>query len=148
MAKTLFASLLAFASLSAPDAWAVYRCESNGRVIYSDQACAEGKSIKIVDANADERQRALERAAKEKQTLQQIEKERDREESAHRRRQAKLDKASAAQSKKCRKLAMQKKWSDEDMAQATGKKADKARQSARRKAEAFEHECGGRQQPA
>ena len=46
LALPLLLSLL----LCSLPAWAVYKCDSDGKVTYSDAACANGKTVAIDDA--------------------------------------------------------------------------------------------------
>ena len=139
----LLISLLLF-TCSLP-ALAVYKCEAGGTVSYSDLPCSTGKSsvigtghntIGIEPAPADAR------LEQQKAELQRLQETRRRREAQDEKTAQKMAKARAAQQKKCAKLTLQQKWREEDAAMAVGKSAEKARQKARRMAEAVQLECG------
>jgi hypothetical protein len=48
----------------------------------------------------------------------------------------------ASKKKRCKTLALNRQWAEQDAAAATGKSVDKARRNAVRKAEKYEIECG------
>lgn len=124
-------------------AQAVYKCESDGKVSYSDTPCAGGKKLDVADAPATEAADARRRAAQEKRELarleearrkQQLQDERDRKKAAH---------ARTSLERKCASLERRRKWAAEDAASAAGKSADKAKRKARRAEETFDAECKG-----
>lgn len=144
MSRILLLSLLV--SASSP-ALAIYKCESNGKVTYSDTVCRDGKSIEFraaadgtpFSADADD---AMRQAAHEKALAERLKSERHKREATEDRQQLKAARLYQNTQKKCASLAMRKKWSEQDAAAAAGKSADKARRNARRKAEQYALECG------
>ena len=134
-----------FFSFSAP-ALAVYKCESNGKVIYSDAPCQGGKttdlSSHLTQPTASETAQAHQIRAQEKNKLQGIESERHKREAKEEKQQIKAAHAFAAAQKKCAALAQRTKWSSEDAANASGKKRESAQRQARRMVEKYELECG------
>lgn len=132
--------------LSAPVA-AINRCESNGKVSYSDAPCHDGKAVKFEapagsQSSSADTAAARQQAIREKNTLTRIEKDRQRREAQEEKERQKFARADAIQKKKCKDLALRQKWAEEDAAVATGKLAEKAKRNARRKAEKFQAECG------
>lgn len=134
-------------SLCAP-AFAVYKCESNGKTTYTDEPCRHGKLIELdtpltgLEPLPQDMAHARQEAARQKNELIRIENERQRREASEEKEYQKLARANAAKRKKCAALALQTKWAEEDAAAAIGKSVDKVRRNARRKAEKFEMECG------
>ncbi len=144
MSKILLLSLLV--SISSP-ALAIYKCESNGKVTYSDEPCRGGKVIELrepagktpLPPDAADARRQI---AREKSEVKRLENERHKREAAEDKQQQKIARVYAARQKKCSLQALRKKWSEEDAATATGNSAEKAKRIARRKAEQYEKECG------
>lgn len=142
MKPRLILVLLAAMTCFSMPATALSKCESGGKVIYTDQPCATGKTVKYDTPTANDRLAAERRLTADKRELQRIETERYREEAKVERSHARIVKAAAAGKKKCNALARRKRWADEDAASSAGKAADKARRKARRADEQFQEECG------
>jgi hypothetical protein len=144
MSRILLLSLLV--SISAP-ALAIYKCESNGKVTYSDEACRGGKVIELPEPTgktllSSDAASARRQVAHEKSEVKRLENERHKREAAEDKQQQRVARLHAVKQKKCASLAMRQKWSEEDAAAAIGKSAGKAKRRARRKAEQYENECG------
>jgi hypothetical protein len=129
-------------------AFAIYKCEVQGRIIYSDEKCVDGKTTAIETANTTVSAAALneaaERSRREKDALRHLQSSRHKEEAAEEKARQKKLRASEALHKKCQTMAMKLKWSEEDAADATGKSAEKARRTALRHREKYRAECGNR----
>jgi Domain of unknown function (DUF4124) len=138
---SLTALLLCLASLC-QSAFAVIKCESNGKITYSDEPCRNGRQLDISSAPAPDADADARRAAREKHELQRLEGQRRRQEAKDDKERARAAKANATKQKKCVTLALHKRWADEDAASATGKAADKVKRKAHRAGEKFESECG------
>lgn len=138
----LRAALLASLVVLATPAFAIYKCEKNGTITYSDEACANGTSLRI-DAAPSDADAAKQRAANQERQLKQIEREHHKQELEERRVAKRASQARASKQKKCEKLALQVKWANEDVATATVKSIDKEKRKARRAQEKYETECGG-----
>jgi hypothetical protein len=142
-ARILVPALLAW--FAAP-AFAAYKCETYGKVSYSDKPCPGGKLVNADIAPAglsnDNVQRAAQQAAHDKRELQRLEKERHKREAAEEKEQRKVANAQEKKRKKCASLAMRKKWAEQDAAAAGGKSAEKSKRKAARKAEQYAAECG------
>ena len=131
--------LLLAALLSPLSAFAVYRCEQNGKIIYTDFPCA-GRELEITRAAAapqadDDR---LRRERGEVGRLQKLREQRERQDQQIRDLAAR---GAAAREKKCRSLALQVKWREEDLRETTLDKAQKARTRLRRAQEKYDSEC-------
>jgi hypothetical protein len=141
MRRLMLASLLL--SLSLP-AFAVYKCESNGKTVYSDTPCPDGKQVQLASATAvaePDAARARQDAKQEKAEATRLEKERHKREAAEE-KQAKIAARSAAvRKRKCETLAQRVKWSEEDAARAAGRSTEKAKRKARRAAESYDLQC-------
>jgi hypothetical protein len=143
MRTILMLSLLA--SMSSP-ALALYKCEANGKTSYSDEPCSAGATRMDISPNTKvsppDAANASRQAAREKAELKRLENEREKREAQEHKEREKLARTVALKQKKCNALALQKKWSEEDAAAATGKSVEHARRNARRKAEKYQMECG------
>ncbi len=144
-----FSALLAALLTLCSDACAVYRCERDGQISYADQHCegAREREIKadtratgaapsdsLAGANSPRQQK--ERA--EVSRLQGLREQRERQDQQIRDLAAR---GAAARERKCRSLALQLKWREEDLRASTLDKAEKARTRLRRTAEKYETEC-------
>lgn len=133
-------------TLSAP-AMAINKCESGGKITYSDEPCRNSKAVKFDAPSGNEplaadTENARQQAMREKNELKRLESERRQREAQEDKEHQKLARADAAKKKKCAELALQQKWAEEDANRASGKSADKVKRTARRKAEKFQMECG------
>ena len=132
--------LLMFAA--AAPAWAVFKCESGGKVSYTDSPCDGGKVLDI-DAREPAAAAAERRhAAHERQQLKSLERERHKREAADERDLKKASRESVARHKKCAAHAQRQKLAREDVARATGLANEKARRKEQRVTDAYEAECG------
>lgn len=143
MRQFLLASLLAVISLPA---LAVYKCEVDGKVTYSDAHCTSGKSVDLGEqaptSTAADIAKANEQNAQEKSKLKQLETARHRREAKEEKQQRKIANATAIKRKKCASLELKRKWSHEEMANASGKKRERAQRNARHTEEKYLLECG------
>jgi hypothetical protein len=132
-------------------AQAVYKCNVDGKVAYGDRPCASGNSVALSVAAPPQEEvaRAHEAAQRDRQALMQIETLREREDHQRmrdqrqaQREQAYIQRAAAEQRRKCDKLRLRQKWTEEDIARTTsGPSRDAARRNARRQAEELATEC-------
>ena len=135
IAQLILAGILC---LSAP-AFAIYKCDTNGDVTYTDAPCRGGKQLGIL--SAPDTSDAHHRATQEKQMLKQLENERHKKELKEEKDRQKASRLQATKQRKCASLERRKKWAAEDAAAAYGKSAEKAKRKARRAEETFEAEC-------
>jgi hypothetical protein len=143
LAQYCLALPLIFCSASS---FAIYKCEERGKVIYSDEPCSNG-NVKLIDTtNSHLSEPALNdtkaRNKREKETLQQLEGERRKEEMIEEKARQKRMHANDALRKKCEALALKQKWSEQDAAAANGKSAEKLKRNAVRQGEKYAVECG------
>jgi hypothetical protein len=138
--------LLSLLVLICTPALAVYKCESGGTITYSDEPCRGGKVLELdnpasgkTPASSAEHQAAL-----DKREARRLEKERHQREAIESKEQQRVAYVNATRQKRCASLALQKKWSEEDAAAATGRSVDRAMRKAQRSAEKYEAECGKR----
>ncbi len=123
-------------------AFAIYKCEVNGKVTYSDATCPGGilldlNSAPAMDSSVEDRQ-----LEQEKITLKQLEKERHRREAKDQKELKKANRSSATRRRRCDALALQQKHAAEDIPKSIGKAHEKARTKLRRITEAYEAKCG------
>lgn len=137
------ASLITASFITSLPAHAIYKCDADGKTSYSDSPCVGGQPMPTpIAPDGRDAYLASERAAREKSEVLRMRNERERrnvtEESARQRAEA----GRLAHQKKCKLLAMKKKWSEEDAASATLKQETKAKRKTRRQAEQYDLECG------
>ncbi len=133
---------------------AAYRCERQGKVTYSDQRCdtdhgtivrevappsaasQRNSSDRMNDDGSDNAQSKRERS--EVARLQALREQRERQDQQIRDLAAR---GAAARERKCKALALQVKWREEDLREAVLDKAVKARTRLRRANEKYQAEC-------
>lgn len=135
--------VLALACMNALAASAVHRCESGGKLSYSDQPCPGATAMIIddtppADRNARASDASQQRQAAELARLQQLREMRERQDQRIRDLAAR---GAAAREKKCQALAMQRKWREEDLRDASLKQEANARKRLRRTEERYRDEC-------
>ncbi len=125
--------------LSSSPVSAAHRCEIGGRTTYTDLPC-EGRTLATPPpappAPASDDQ--LKRERSELNRLQKLREQRERQDQQIRDLAAR---GAAAREKKCRSLAQQVQWREEDLRAVTLDKAEKARLRLRRAQEKFASEC-------
>src|SRR6478735_1853921 len=99
MRAMLFCALLAF---SGP-VLAIYKCETGGKITYSDQACANATVLET--PSAPDAQETKRRITQEKTDVQRLERERHKRENIEEREHRRAAKAGAAHAKKCENFA-------------------------------------------
>jgi len=131
--------LLLFLLLGPMNAYAVYRCESQGNVSYSDLPC-NGRALDLSSQPAapSRDDDAMKRERGEVSRLQKLREQRERQDQQIRDLAAR---GAAARERKCRSLALQVKWRQEDVRESTLDKAQKAKVRLRRAEEKFDSEC-------
>lgn len=131
--------VLMMLGLASP-AWAVFKCDIDGRIVYTDTQCDGGKVI-AVPAPVDTAL-ANQAGEKEKRKLKTLERTRHKREAADERALKKASTASAARHKKCAAHALRQKHANDDVSRTTGIANEKARRKAQRITEAYEADCG------
>ncbi len=121
-------------------ALAVFRCDSDGKTTFTDVPC---NGTRLPPPEPPRRQPGdtdlLKRERAELAKLQKLREQRERQDSQIRDLAAR---GAAAREKKCRSLALQLKWREEDLREATADKTRSARTRARRASEKYQSECG------
>lgn len=137
--------LLALILFSAP-AFAIYKCESGNKIIYSDTPCDGGKSGSMreiaVAAPASDNSSAQKQLQQDKKELQRLQQRREKQQAQDERQQAKRYKTAEAKKKKCAESAQRVQWAKEDAASAPTKSSERAKQKARRATEKHQLSCG------
>ena len=139
--------LLALFFFSAP-AFAIYKCESGDKIIYSDTPCHSGQhgSMKelaaAAPASATDNKAAQQQLQQDKKELQRLQQRREKEETQEDRQQAKRYKTAEAKKKKCAESAQRVQWAKEDANSAPTKSSERAKQKARRTTEKHQLSCG------
>lgn len=142
MRKQVAMALICLASQAA--AGTIYKCQEGGRISYHDRPCGQGALVLHVQAAPAPAPEALERLARERARLQEIEHARAARAERAARDRARAQRAAAAQRRRCDRLRLRHKWAEEDAARAGregGAAAERARTRARRQAEALAVEC-------
>lgn len=127
-------------------AMAIYKCESQGHVTYTDVPCGATPNVLPAAPLPADAAGASRRAESERRQLAAIAKSRDAERlgSEREQRRHKPDKTELAHKKKCTLLGLEKKWSAEDAASGSHTVSEKTqglKKAARRKAERYDAEC-------
>ncbi|HZW14233.1 MAG TPA: DUF4124 domain-containing protein [Noviherbaspirillum sp.] len=142
--KTTQQSLLTAILLScAIPSFAIYKCESGGKIVYSDTACNGGTEMHINTTPSPDAEAALRRAAQEKRQAERLESARLKREASEAKEQKRVAREEATKRKRCDTLARRQKWAEEDAASVAGTKVEAARRKARRAAEEYQAECRG-----
>ena len=124
-------------------ALAVHRCDSAGKTSYSDLPCPGSSGVRIdeprpVSPVANRPDLNQQRQAAELARLQQMRELRERQDQRIRDLAAR---GAAAKEKKCHTLALQLKWREEDLRDASLKQEANARKRLRRTGERYQDEC-------
>lgn len=138
LAGLLLTLLLAAAS----PAMAVYRCDADGKISYTDAPCAGGERIQVEVTSAKATEAAQRRVTNEKNQLAEIERAAAKLATENAKAQRRAARANAAERKRCDKLALRSKWTEEEASVAKGKSLEKALRKAQRAQEQYERECG------
>ena len=135
----IFLSLSCFTS----PASAIYKCEQDDVITYTDIPC-DGQELSVTvpqkSRSAEEKSddKLLAREKKEVEKLQAIREQRERQDKQIRDLSAR---GAAARERKCKSLALQLKWREEDLREAPLTEQTKARKMARRAAEKYRTDC-------
>jgi hypothetical protein len=122
-----------------PPAAAVYKCEQAGVITYTDIPCdGEQLSVTLPERAREAEDKSLLREKKEAARLQALREQRERQDKQIRDLSAR---GAAARERKCKSLALQLKWREEDLREAPLGSQDKARKMARRAAEKYRNDC-------
>ncbi|SFC78881.1 DUF4124 domain-containing protein [Massilia yuzhufengensis] len=139
MLKQAFTAILCLLCHAAT-AGTIYKCVDAGTVSYHDRPCGAAAVALAVPVAAPAPE-VVERLARQRALLQEIEDERARCDQQAAREQQRAERAALVQRRHCDKLRLQRKWLDEDSARAGKDEAERARLKARRQAEVLAMEC-------
>lgn len=122
-----------------PQAQAIYKCEQAGVMTYTDIPCdGEQLSVATPEPAREAEDKSLLREKKEAARLQALREQRERQDKQIRDLSAR---GAAARDRKCKSLALQLKWREEDLRDAPLGSQDNARKMARRAAEKYRNDC-------
>ena len=134
----LTAIFLSLSCVALPAA-AIYKCEQAGVVTYTDIPCnGQQLSVAVPDKPHETDDKSLAREKREVAKLQAIREQRERQDKQIRDLSTR---GAAARERKCKSLALQLKWREEDVRDAPVGAQDKARKMARRAAEKYRNDC-------
>jgi hypothetical protein len=143
-ATFLRSALATVLCLISGSSFAIYRCDTEGRVSYSDTACPGGKELDIKSSETDNAPDARRQLANDRKILQRAEARQDKVEAAESRARQRAARKRSAADKKCEALERKQRWANEDQKAASAKAVEKARRKASRASERYEAECGKR----
>ena len=94
----------------------IYKCTADGKITYSQTPCAAGAtgSVLTVPATPAPDPAAAAELQRQKREADAMQKAREKREAKEEREAAKSDAAAAAHRKQCAKLALEKKWADDE----------------------------------
>lgn len=134
----LTAIFLSLSCVALPAA-AIYKCEQAGVVTYTDIPCnGQQLSLAVPDKPHETDDKSLAREKREVAKLQAIREQRERQDKQIRDLSTR---GAAARERKCKSLALQLKWREEDLRDAPMGAQDKARKMARRATEKYRNDC-------
>lgn len=139
--------LLALIFFSAPS-FAIYKCETGDKIIYSDTPCHGGKSGNMKEfpvattTSASDHSAAQMKLKQDKKELHRLQQDREKQQAQDDRQQAKRYKIAEAKKKKCAESAQRVQWANEDASSAPAKSSERAKQKARRAIEKHQLSCG------
>ena len=132
-------SCLLFTSYSAH---AVYKCMRHGDIIYTDKACDGGQlSLPELPASESQRNNQNESLAKDRAEISRLQKFREQRERQEQQIRDLSARGAAAREHKCKTLALQVRWREEDLREAPLHTQQKARTRVRRASEKYAMEC-------
>lgn len=135
----LFQSMLVFADTTA------FKCQENGKTIFSQHPCKSGNStavdIKTIAPSADE-QVAAQKAHKQRMSaIGKLEKIRERDDAKHEAFSRRAANKAVAARKRCEAQQLQTKWAKEDLKNTQPKGEMKAQQKLKRAQERADFVC-------
>ena len=143
MNTAVLTAIFLYLSCFTSPASAIYKCEQAGVVTYTDIPC-DGQQLSVTvpqkshDTEEKTDEKSLAREKKEVARLQAIREQRERQDKQIHDLSAR---GAAARERKCKSLALQLKWREEDLRDAPLNTQTKARKMARRAAEKYRTDC-------
>ena len=134
------ALILLAASAHAED---IYKCTADGKVTYSQVPCPAGASSAVlaIPAAPTPDPAAAAELQRQKKQADALEKARHKREAAEDRVAEQAARTASIHRKKCARLALDKKWADEEAQNASTQTAVRARQKAAHAADTLALEC-------
>lgn len=130
------------ASCAAGQAQSIYKCRAGGKLTYASAPC-DGAAVTAIDApyvpEPDPRFSA--ELKRDKALLAGLQKARRAEALREQRAAAQAERGAAVRRQRCAKLALQKRWADQDAGRAAGFDQEATQRKAQRMGEAFAVEC-------
>ena len=143
MLRTL-ALLALLASGSAALAQPIYKCSAGGKLTYASAPCDSGSvSALAVPATPASDPRAAQQFKHEKELLASLLKQAASREARDARAGARAQQLAAARNQRCAKIALHKRWADDNAQRAAGFDQEALRRKARRMGELMAIECPG-----
>ena len=135
-------ALLSCLLLTSYSAHAIYKCMRHGDIIYTDKAC-DGAQLSLPELPASESQRSNqnESLAKDRAEISRLQKFREQRERQEQQIRDLSARGAAAREHKCKTLALQVRWREEDLREAPLHTQQKARTRVRRASEKYAMEC-------
>jgi len=129
-------------SSSAALAQAIYKCSAGGRVTYASAPCdgASVTAIAVPVAPAPDPQAAL-LFKREKALLATLQHERASREAREQRAAAIAQQSAARHHQRCARIALQKRWADDNANRAAGPAKEPLKRRAKQMGEAMAIEC-------
>jgi len=122
----------------------VYKCTQDGKTIYADRPCAQGKSAVLPPPAGIRPEGAETVATRDARTLLELEKlriAREKEQERITRADAHVERASARHRKQCERVRLRHRWATEDVTRLTGRARMAAERRVQRAREAMAVEC-------
>ncbi len=125
-------------------AHAIYQCRINGTLTYSDLPC--GNDALVLQnspgpKNSGDSSTAADSLHRERAEIARLQRLREQRERQDQQIRDLAARGAAARERKCQSLALQLRWREEDLRDATLQEEKKARVRARRAAEKLAQEC-------
>lgn len=138
----LLALLGLLVSSSAAVAQSVYKCSLGGEVTYASAPCdgASVSALAVPVAPAPDPHAALQ-FKREQALLAALQKERTSRDAREQRAAAIAAQAAARQHQRCARIALQKRWADENAGRSAGFDKESLKRRAKRIGEAMALEC-------
>ena len=135
-------ALLSCLLLTSYSAHAIYKCMRHGEIIYTDKAC-DGAQLSLPELPASESQRSNqnESLAKDRAEISRLQKFREQRERQEQQIRDLSARGAAARERKCKSLALQVRWREEDLREAPLHTQHKAHTRVRRASEKYAKEC-------
>jgi hypothetical protein len=144
MKLSVLVALFFCTTLSFAETYA-YRCQVDGRTVFSQHPCNKGTStavgIKTVAPTAGDQLAAQDQHAKRLTAIRKLEKVRERDDAKYDAMNRRLAMKAAAAKKRCEAQQMQAKWAKEDLKKTQPRGEMKAQEKLKRAQERADFVC-------